>query len=54
MDLSYIWTGWSPIWQTLIIGAVGYLSLVILLRGTGPRTMAKMTPLDFVVAVTLG
>ncbi len=54
MDLSYIWTGWSPIWQTLIIGAVGYLSLVILLRGTGPRTMSKMTPLDFVVAVTLG
>src|SRR5699024_899161 len=54
MDLSYIWTGWSPIWQTLIIGAVGYLSLVILLRGTGPRTMAKMTPLDFGVAVTLG
>lgn len=54
MDSSYFWTGWSPIWHTLLVGTVGYLALVILLRGTGPRTMAKMTPLDFVIAVTLG
>ena len=54
MDMTYFWTGWSPIWHTLLIGTVGYLALVILLRGTGPRTMAKMTPLDFVIAVTLG
>jgi uncharacterized membrane protein YcaP (DUF421 family) len=52
MDL--LWTGWSPIVHTLLIGTVGYGVLVLLLRGTGPRTMAKMTPLDFVVAVTLG
>lgn len=54
MDLTYFWTGWSPIWHTLLVGTVGYLTLVILLRGTGPRTMSKMTPLDFVVAITLG
>lgn len=54
MDMSYFWTGWSPIWHTLLVGTVGYLTLVILLRGTGPRTMAKMTPLDFIIAVTLG
>ncbi|MDN6180576.1 MAG: DUF421 domain-containing protein [Halomonas subglaciescola] len=40
--------------HTLLIGIVGYLVLVLLLRGAGPRTMAKMTPLDFVIAVTLG
>ncbi len=54
MDVSYFWTGWTPIVHTLLVGTVGYLTLVILLRGTGPRTMAKMTPLDFVIAVTLG
>lgn len=54
MDLTYFWTNWSPIWHTLLIGTVGYLALVVMLRGTGPRTMAKMTPLDFVIAVTLG
>ncbi len=54
MELTYFWTGWSAIWHTLLIGTVGYLTLVILLRGTGPRTMSKMTPLDFVIAITLG
>lgn len=54
MDLSLLWDGWSPIWHTLIVGTVGYCVLVILLRITGPRTMSKMTPLDFVIAVTLG
>lgn len=54
MDLDYLWAGWPPIWHTLLVGSVGYLVLVLLLRATGPRTMAKMTPLDFVIAVTLG
>ncbi|WNB84329.1 DUF421 domain-containing protein [Cellulomonas sp. ATA003] len=27
---------------------------MLLLRGTGPRNMAKMTPFDFVITVTLG
>lgn len=54
MDVSYFWTGWSPIWHTLLIGSAGYLTLVIILRGTGPRTMSKMTPLDFIIAVSLG
>lgn len=54
MDLSYFWTGWSPIWHTLLMGTAGYVVLIILLRGAGPRTMAKMTPLDFVIAVTIG
>lgn len=54
MDTTYFFAGWSPIWHTLILGTIGYLVLVCLLRVTGPRTMAKMTPLDFVIAVTLG
>lgn len=54
MDPTYFWTGWTPIWHTLLIGVIGYLVLVLLLRATGPRTMAKMTPLDFVIAVSLG
>ncbi len=54
MDPNFLWTGWSPILHTLLVGTVGYLTLIILLRGTGPHTMAKMTPLDFVLGVTLG
>src|SRR5690625_4565242 len=54
MDISYFWTGWSPIVHTALIATVGYLALLFMLRITGPRTMAKMTPLDFIIAVTLG
>lgn len=54
MTSTDFWDGWSPVLHTLVIGTVGYLVLVLLLRGAGPRTMASMTPLDFVIAVTLG
>lgn len=54
MSTSLIWTGWTPLLQATVMATVGYLVLVLLLRGTGPRTMSKMTPLDFVIAVTLG
>lgn len=54
MDMTLLWTGWSPIIHTALIGCVGYIVLVLLVRGTGPRTMTKITPLDFVVAVTVG
>lgn len=49
-----IWNGWTPIVHGAVMATSGYLVLVLLLRITGPRTMSKMTPLDFVIAVTLG
>ncbi len=52
--MQLLWTGWAPIIHTLVLGSAGYIALVLLLRVTGARTTAKMTPLDFVVAVTLG
>ncbi|NYG35553.1 uncharacterized membrane protein YcaP (DUF421 family) [Janibacter alkaliphilus] len=54
MDSSMIWNGWTPIVHGAVMATVGYVVLLILLRTSGPRTMSQMTPLDFVVAVTLG
>lgn len=54
MTSPLFWNGWTPLIQVTLMASVGYLALVLLLRTTGPRTMAKMTPLDFVLAVTLG
>lgn len=54
MDSTMIWTGWTPIVHAALMASVGYLALVLLLRTTGPRTMSKMTPLDFVIAVSVG
>lgn len=54
MISSLLWNGWTPLVQAVLMATVGYLVLVLLLRTTGPRTMSKMSPLDFVIAVTLG
>ncbi|MBO1751495.1 DUF421 domain-containing protein [Actinotalea sp. BY-33] len=54
MDLTLWWDGWDPIIRIGVIGTLGYIWLVLLLRTTGPRNMAKMTPFDFVLTVTLG
>ena len=54
MDMTQIWDGWEPIVHTLITATSGYLALLLLLRVTGPRTTAAMTPLDLIMAVTIG
>ncbi|GAB3190494.1 DUF421 domain-containing protein [Nesterenkonia suensis] len=54
MDLTQYWDGWEPIVHTLVTVVAGYLALLVMLRLSGPRTMASMTPLDFIVAVTIG
>lgn len=54
MDMTQFWDGWEPIVHTFITVTVGYLALLMLLRLTGPRTTAAMTPLDLIMAVTIG
>ena len=53
-DPQFLWSGWEPILRVLLVGTLGFVWIVLLLRGAGPRTMAKMTPFDFVITVTLG
>lgn len=52
MDMSQYWDGWEPIVHTLVTLVTGYLALTILLRIFGARTMASMTQLDLIIAVT--
>lgn len=52
--MEFLWTGWTPIVHSAITVVAGYVALIFLLRLTGARTMARMTPLDFVLAVTIG
>lgn len=48
------WNGTEPLVRGAVIAAVGYVTLLLLLRATGPRTLTKATPLDFIIVVTLG
>lgn len=46
--------GWEPIIRTVAVGILSYIGLVIILRVSGKRTLAKMNAFDFVVTVALG
>lgn len=46
--------GWSGIIRTLIVGTLAYVVLVLFVRISGKRTLAKMNAFDLVVTVALG
>lgn len=52
--VQFWWDGWEPMLRILLVTSLGYLTLIALLRISGPRTLSKMTPFDFIVAVTIG
>ena len=47
-------TGWDGLIRTALIGVLAYISLVVLLRISGKRTLSKMNAFDLVVTVALG
>lgn len=46
--------GWYGILRVLVMGVAGYAALIVLLRVSGKRTLAKLNAFDFVVTVALG
>lgn len=53
------WSGmffqnWEGIVRTLIVGVLGYVVLILFLRISGKRTLAKLNAFDLVVTVALG
>jgi uncharacterized membrane protein YcaP (DUF421 family) len=46
--------GWSSLARIIVLGSIGYVALVVLLRVSGKRTLSKMNAFDFVVTITLG
>ena len=53
-DVQFWWDGWRPVARILLLGTLGYATLIALLRISGQRTLATMTPFDFVITVTIG
>jgi uncharacterized membrane protein YcaP (DUF421 family) len=49
-----IFDGWQGVRHVVVVGVVAYPSLILLLRCSGKRTLAKMNAFDFVVTVALG
>ncbi len=47
-------SSWGALVHILVVGTLGYVALVFLLRISGKRTLSKMNAFDFVVTVALG
>ncbi|MCB7135844.1 DUF421 domain-containing protein [Cellulosimicrobium marinum] len=45
---------WSQVARVVLVGTAGYVWLVLVLRLTGKRTLAKLNAFDLVVTVALG
>lgn len=50
----FFWNGLEPIIRILIVGTLGYIALVMILKISGKRTLAKMNAFDFIITVTIG
>jgi uncharacterized membrane protein YcaP (DUF421 family) len=53
-DVVYFFASWEPVGRILVVGTAMYVSLVVLLRISGSRTLASMNAFDFIVTVAVG
>ncbi|WP_456269809.1 DUF421 domain-containing protein [Kushneria sp. AK178] len=44
----------TPIMHTIVVGILSYLTLIIVLRVSGKRTLSKWNAFDFVTTIALG
>lgn len=45
---------WSELWRIVAVGVAAYVTVVLILRLSGKRTLAKLNAFDFLVTVALG
>jgi uncharacterized membrane protein YcaP (DUF421 family) len=50
----FFFGGWEPIARVLVVATLGYAALVVLLRVSGKRTLARLNSFDFIITVTIG
>jgi uncharacterized membrane protein YcaP (DUF421 family) len=50
----WLFNGWAELGRLALVGTLAYAGLVLLIRLSGERTLAKMNAFDLVVTVALG
>ena len=51
---DFFFASWSGILRVLLVAPLAYVALVVILRGSGKRTLTKLNAFDLVVTVALG
>jgi uncharacterized membrane protein YcaP (DUF421 family) len=52
--MGWFFNSWSDLGRVFVVGIMGYISLILLLRVSGKRTLSKLNAFDFVITVALG
>jgi len=45
---------WASLIRIVVLGTLGYIALIVILRVSGKRTLSKMNAFDFVITISLG
>jgi len=45
---------WASLIRIAVLGTLGYIALIVILRVSGKRTLSKMNAFDFVITISLG
>jgi uncharacterized membrane protein YcaP (DUF421 family) len=53
-EANMFFESWLGLGRTILVGILAYVSLVLMLRVSGKRTLAKMNSFDLIVTVALG
>jgi uncharacterized membrane protein YcaP (DUF421 family) len=54
MSENTFYAGWEGLLRVAVVAVLAYAALVIVLRGSGKRTLSKLNAFDLVVTVALG
>ena len=54
MNSNVIFESWLSLGRTALSGVVAYAALIVFLRVSGKRTLAKLNAFDLVITVTIG
>ena len=46
--------GWETIYKTALLSILTYLSIIVILRTSGKRTLSSFNAFDFLITVTIG
>jgi uncharacterized membrane protein YcaP (DUF421 family) len=52
--IGIFFSSWENVLRIVVFAFCGYISLVLLLRTTGQRTLSKLNAFDFIITVTIG
>lgn len=49
-----IFDGWDGVLRILLIALAAYVALIVILRMSGKRTLAKLNAFDFIITIAIG